>query len=81
VQNNSLNLEATDVSLCPYSTEAAAKRRSGASRSNNIGLGIGYASGNIQRGNGDSGYTIAPFTDCIGKTINPVRSFWDFLRF
>ncbi|NJM46693.1 MAG: hypothetical protein HC860_11515 [Alkalinema sp. RU_4_3] len=79
VQNNSLNLEATDVSLCPYSTETAAKRRSGASRSNNIGLGIGYASGNIQQG--ASGYTIAPFTDCIGKTLNPKRSFWDFLRF
>jgi hypothetical protein len=81
VQNNSLNLEATDVSLCPYSTESAAKRRSGAWRTNNIGLGIGFASGNIQRGSGEPGYTIAPFTDCIGKTLNPKRSFWDFLRF
>lgn len=78
VQSNSLNLEATDVSLCPYSTEAAAKRRSGNWRANNIGLGSGFATGNIQ----DQGsHIIGPFTDCIGKTLNPKRSFWDFLRF
>jgi hypothetical protein len=79
VQGNALNLTVTDSSLCPFTSEAAAKRRSGAWRSNNVGLGTGFATGSIQPGSAD-GYIIAPFSDCVGKRLNPVRSIWDFFR-
>ncbi len=79
VQGNALNLIVTDSSLCPFTSEAAARRRSGAWRSNNIGLGAGFATGNIQGGSVE-GYIIAPFSDCVGKRLNPVRSIWDFFR-
>jgi hypothetical protein len=66
VKGNQLLLDASDFSLCPYTTEAQAGRAIASKRAGNVGLGIGFASGDIQDG---GGYTIAPFTDCIGKRL------------
>jgi hypothetical protein len=66
VQNNRLLLNASDFSLCPYTSETQASRADRRSRSGNVGLGLGFASGSIQDG---GGYVIAPFTGCIGKRL------------
>jgi hypothetical protein len=63
---NQLLLNVSDFSRCPYTSEAQASRSDRRFRAGNVGMGLGFASGNIQDG---GGVVLGPFMDCIGKRL------------